>query len=178
MKTRILKRDLLVQNRIYRLVRSVVKLPGREPVVRDCVEHPGAVAVVPLLPGRRVVLIRQYRFAVRGDLWEIPAGTLEAGESPARCAHRELMEEIGYRAGRLERLAVFYTAPGFCDERMHLYLGRDLCPERRPGDADEIIRPETVSLATAFRWIDAGRIRDGKTIAGLFLAAKRIGAGS
>ncbi len=176
MKTRILKRDILVRNRIYRLVRSVVQLPGRKPVVRDCVEHPGAVAIVPLLPGNRVILIDQYRFAVGGDLWEIPAGTLEPGEPPDRCAHRELMEEIGFRAGRLEKLAVFYTAPGFCDERMHLYLARDLRPERRAGDPDEIIRPRAVSFATALRWVGTGRIRDGKTIAGLFLAARRLGA--
>jgi ADP-ribose pyrophosphatase len=177
MKTRILKRTVLARNRIYRLVRSVLRHPGRDPVIRDCVEHPGAVSIVPLLPGNRVVLIRQYRFAVRGDLWEIPAGTLEAGEAPVRCAHRELMEEIGFRAGRLEKLAVFYTAPGFCDERMHLYLGRDLRPERRPGDPDEIIRPKAVAIATALRWVRSGRIRDAKTIAGLHLAAGRLGIG-
>jgi ADP-ribose pyrophosphatase len=174
MKTRILKRDVLVQNRIYRLVRSVIRHPGREPVVRDCIEHPGAVAIVPLLPGGRVVLIRQYRFAVRGDLWEIPAGTLEPGESPRACAHRELMEEIGYRAGRLEKLADFYTAPGFCDERIHLYVARDLRPERRAGDADEIIRPQPVPLATALRWAGGGRIRDAKTMVGLAMVAGRL----
>ena len=176
MKTRILKRDVLFQNRIYRLVRSIIRHPGREPVVRDCIEHPGAVAIVPLLPGRRVVLIRQHRFAVREDIWEIPAGTLEAGESPGACARRELMEEIGYRAGRLEKIAVFYTAPGFCDERMHLYVARDLRPERRPGDPDEIIRPRAVPLATALRWARTGRIRDAKTLAGLLLAAGRLRA--
>jgi len=174
MKTRTLKRGVLFQNRIYRLVRSVIRHPGREPVVRDCIEHPGAVAIVPLLPGNRVVLIRQYRFAVRGDLWEIPAGTLEPGESPRACAHRELMEEIGYRAGRLERLAVFYTAPGFCDERMHLYVAWDLRPERREGDADENIRPRAVPLATALRWAGGGRIRDAKTMVGLAMVAGRL----
>jgi ADP-ribose pyrophosphatase len=175
MKTRILKHDVLFRNRIYRLVRSVVQLPGLGPMVRDCVEHPGAVAIVPLLPGNRVVLIRQYRFAVRGDLLEIPAGTLEPGEPPRRCAHRELMEEIGYRAGRLDRLADFYTAPGFCNERMHLFLARDLEPERRAGDPDEVIHPRIVPFATALRMAVAGRIRDAKTITGLFLAAKRLG---
>jgi ADP-ribose pyrophosphatase len=171
MKTRILKRDVLFQNRIYRLVRSVIRHPGHDAVVRDCIEHPGAVAIVPFLPGNRIVLIRQYRFAVRGDLWEIPAGTLEAGEAPGACARRELMEEIGYRAGRLEKLGVFYTAPGFCDERMHLYVARDLRPERRPGDPDEIIRPRAVPLATALRWAGTGRIRDAKTLVGLAWAA-------
>jgi len=86
------------------------------------------------------------------------------------------MEEIGYRAGRLEKIAVFYTAPGFCDERMHLYVARDLRPERRPGDPDEIIRPRAVPLATALRWARTGRIRDAKTLAGLLLAAGRLRA--
>jgi ADP-ribose pyrophosphatase len=87
------------------------------------------------------------------------------------------MEEIGYRAGRLERLAVFYTAPGFCNERMHLYLGRDLRPERRPGDADEIILPRVFPFATALRMAADGRIRDVKTLAGLYAAAARVGIG-
>jgi ADP-ribose pyrophosphatase len=132
------------------------------------------VAMVPLLPGNRVVLIRQYRFAVRGDLLEIPAGTLEPGEAPRRCAHRELMEEIGFRAGRLEKLAGVYTAPGFCNERIHLFIARDLVPERRAGDPDERIHSRVVPFATALRMAVDGRIRDAKTIAGLFLASKRL----
>jgi ADP-ribose pyrophosphatase len=175
MKMRVLDRDVMYRGRLFRLVRSRVRFAGRAPVTRDCVEHPGAVAVVPIQPGNRVVLIRQYRFAVRGTLWEIPAGTLEPGESPRRCAGRELMEEIGYRAGRLERLGTFYTAPGFCSERIHLFLARDLRPERRPGDADEFIRPRTVSWTEAIRMAVSGRIHDAKTLAGLFLAAHHLG---
>jgi ADP-ribose pyrophosphatase len=175
MNIRTLEREVLFRGRLYRLVRSLVKLPGCAPVTRECIEHPGAIAVVPIRPGNRVVLIRQYRFAVRGFLWEIPAGTLEPGESPRRCAGRELMEETGFRAGRLEPLGIFYTAPGFCNERMHLFLARDLRPARRRGDADEIIYPKTFPLTDALNMAITGRIRDAKTHAGLFLAAERLG---
>ena len=174
---RILKRTELVRSRNFRLVRTVLDMKGYPRMTRDTLEHPGAVAIVPILDGRRVMLIHQYRFACRGLLWEIPAGTLEPPEAPRVCAQRELMEEIGYRARRIEKLATFYTAPGFCTELMHLYLARGLTPASARGDADEIIRPVAVPFREALRMIDRGTIRDAKTIVGLHLAAQRLRLG-
>lgn len=174
-RDRLLKRREIWRGRNIVLTRCLVRFDGHPPFERHNLEHPGAVAIVPVLPGKRVMLIRQYRFSVRGMLWEIPAGTLERGEDPRACAQRELMEEIGHRARRIEKLAVFFTAPGFCDERMHLYLARDLVPARRQGDADEFIEPRPFPFARALRMAERGLIRDAKSLTGLFLAARRLG---
>jgi len=123
--------------------------------------------MIPLLPKNRIVLIRQKRLSVRKSLWEIPAGTLEKGENPRLCARRELIEEIGYRANSLKKLAVFYTAPGFCTERMHLYLARDLTRVAPCLEADEEIRPKIFTLQEAKRMVRQGIIQDAKTIVAL-----------
>lgn len=176
MKARILKRRAVWRSRNFILTRSTLRLDGYPVMVRDTLEHPGAVSIVPLLPGNRVVLIHQYRFSTRGMLWEIPAGTLERGESPARCAQRELREEIGYRARRLSRLATFYTAPGFCTELMRLYLARDLVPASGTRDADEVIRVQVFPFTEALRMMRRGSIRDAKSMVGLLLVAQRLGS--
>ena len=95
-------------------------------IERDIVRHPGAVLVVPLLPGDRLVMIRNFRVAVQKELWEFPAGKLESGEPPIQAAGRELEEETGYLATRIERLGDFYTSPGFADELMHVFLADGL----------------------------------------------------
>ena len=99
---------------------EIVDLPNGRRVEFDLVRHPGAAAVVPFMEDGRVLLIRQFRFATGGEILEIPAGKLDPGEAPEACAARELEEETGYRAGRLERLGSIWTTPGFCDEIIHL----------------------------------------------------------
>lgn len=175
MKTRVLNRRIVWRSRNFILTRSAVHIDGYPRMVRDTLEHPGAVSIVPLLPGPRVVLIHQYRFSTRGMLWEIPAGTLERGERPERCAQRELREEIGYRARRIEKLAAFYTAPGFCTELMRLYLARGLVPAYGTRDADEVIRVHVFPFAEALRMMERGAIRDAKSMVGLLLVAQRLG---
>jgi len=115
------------------------------------------------------VLIRNYRFAVGEDLWELPAGMLEKGEQPEACAARELTEETGYTAGRIEKLCEFYSAPGTSDERIHAYLATDLTDGRQRLEADEEIAVEVVAEADARRMILDGTIHDGKTIAALLM---------
>ena len=146
---------------------------GRE-TTREVVFHPGAVAIVPLLPDGRVVLIRQYRHATGEVLLELPAGTRDQpGEAPIDTAARELIEETGYRAGRLTHLADFYTAPGFCNELMSLYVATDLTTGDQSLMDDEAIGVEAIPLDAATALIADGTIRDAKTIVGLLMLRER-----
>jgi len=139
---------------------------------REIVEHRGAVAAVPVLPDGDVLLVRQYRGAVGARLLEIPAGTLEPGEDPEQALQRELAEEIGMRAGRLQRLTSFLPSPGFLTEVVHVYLARDLTPEQREAEEEdlEVVR---VPLARTPALVASGEIRDAKSIIGLLLASAR-----
>jgi ADP-ribose pyrophosphatase len=140
---------------------------------RDVVEHPGAVAML-AWDGERLAMVRQWRHATGGLLLEIPAGTLEPGEPPAETARRELAEEVGLAAGTWDAGPQFYTAPGFCTELMHLYLATDLRDAPGEADADELLEPLWMTLDEALAAIDGGRIRDGKTIAGVEWLARRL----
>lgn len=142
-------------------------------VVRDVVRHPGAVAVVPVLDGDRIVLVRNHRVAVDEWLYELCAGKLERGEEPAAAAARELEEETGYSAGRIEPLGRFYTSPGFADELMHVFEATDLTEVPRRLEPGERIEVEVRTLAEVLDMVGDGRIRDGKTIAGLMLWLRR-----
>jgi len=145
------------------------------------VRHPGASAVVPLVSDPagddpQVLLIRQYRWAARGVIWEIPAGTLDAEETPEACARRELEEEAGVRAGTLAKLTTMWTTPGFTDEVIHLYVATDLQTVATAHEPDEVIETATRPLSTVLGMIRDGEIRDGKTmVALLFLAGFRLG---
>jgi len=115
-----------------------------------------------------VVLIRQYRPIVGAEIWELPAGTIEAGESPEVCARRELVEEAGYEAGRLESLGEALADPGLTDERIYLFVARELRAVSRELDADELIEVAPVTLAAAYRMADAGEILDAGTLVALY----------
>jgi ADP-ribose pyrophosphatase len=134
------------------------------------VEHPGAIAIIALDEVGRVLLVKQYRHAVRAVTLEIPAGTLEAGEEPATAAQRELREETGYRAAQLERLGGIYTSPGLITEYIHIYLATQLSPDRLAMDDDEAIDLVRLPLADAVELIRTGDINDGKSVSGLLLA--------
>jgi ADP-ribose pyrophosphatase len=138
--------------------------------VREIVEHPGAIALIALDEAGRVLLVKQYRHAVRAVTLEIPAGTLEPGEEPLAAAQRELREETGYRAGRLARLGGIYTAPGFSTEYIHFFLATQLAPDPLAMDEDEVIDLIHVPLSEAVAMIRAGQIDDGKSVGGLLLA--------
>ncbi|MGQ9512689.1 NUDIX domain-containing protein [Thermodesulfitimonas sp.] len=151
-----------------------VLLPDGRISTREVVEHSGAVAIVPLTETLEVVMVRQYRHPVGRELLEIPAGKIEAGEEPEACARRELAEEVGLKARRLELIGRFYPTPGFANELTHLYLARDLIPgTAAPDDGEflEIVRlPFTEALAMALR----GEICDAKTICGLLLTSRML----
>ena len=149
-----------------------VALPNGKAAKREIVEHPGAVAIVPLLDDHTVLLVRQYRPAAGQVLWEIPAGTLEPGEDPRDCALREIEEETGYRADRMEKIYEAFVAPGYCMELMHGFVASQLTPGTTNTDSDEFIRVEAVALDAALLMIDRMEIRDAKTICGLLHVAR------
>ena len=140
---------------------------GAASVTRDVVVHPGAVTVLPVLEDGWLVMIRNYRYATECELLELPAGTLEPDESPERCALREVEEETGYRAQRVEPLCEFYTTPGICTERMWAFVARGLTETRQNLQGDERIRVVVMPPDQLRRMLVAGEIEDGKTIAAL-----------
>jgi len=146
---------------------DTVTLPNGITVDLEMVRHPGAAAVVPCKEDGTVVLIRQFRHAAGGFIFEIPAGKLHPGENPQDCAARELEEEIGYRAGRFERLSSIFTAPGFTDEVIHVYKATGLTKGRQQLDRDEVLEVVEMPIAEAIGKIRDGTIRDAKTIVGL-----------
>jgi ADP-ribose pyrophosphatase len=162
----------LYSGRIVNLDLDSVRFPDDSVGQLEMLRHPGASAVVPFLdaPGEadpRVVLIRQFRHAADGFIWEIPAGRLDAGESPETCASRELEEETGMRARRLELLTTILTTPGFTDERIHLFLAEGLEPGAEHREADEFMELHTLRWSEVLRLVESGEIVDGKTLVSL-----------
>jgi ADP-ribose pyrophosphatase len=152
-----------------------VRLPNGAEHDFEMIHHPGAAAIVPLLGSGDVLMLRQYRYATGGWLLEVPAGTLDAGESPERCAARELQEETGYRAGALQPLGWIWTTPGFTDERIWLYLATDLAGGNQALERDEVLTLERLPLARAAAMATGGEIVDAKSVAALLRAASRLG---
>jgi len=146
---------------------DTVTLPNGVTVDLEIVRHPGAAAVVPLKDDGTVILIRQFRHAAGGFIYEIPAGKLHTGEDPSVCAIRELEEEIGYRAESLELLFSIFTAPGFTDEVIHIYKATGLTIGRQQLDRDEVLEVIEMPLSEAIGMIETGAIRDAKSIVGL-----------
>lgn len=157
--------------RVFRVEHEVVTLPHGATVAMDIVRHRGSVVLVPQPSRQRVILIRQYRHVLRRRIWELPAGTLEPGETPRRAARRECEEETGWRPRRVVRLGEYYATPGFCDERMIFYGCYDLVRPARPatGDEDEAIEPRVFTLREARGLIETGAIVDMKTVVGIGL---------
>ena len=169
------RRTVFKGRRIEVVVDRVTLTDGRE-VEREVVLHPGAVVVAAVPCRSRVLLVRQFRHAVGEELLELPAGTLEPGESPDACATRELVEETGFRARSLRRLIAFWSSPGILRERMHLFFAADLVKAEQHLDEDEDLRVEDLALADALDMVRDGRIADAKTVAGLLYLA-RFGPG-
>ncbi len=152
-----------------------VALPNGHTVALEMVRHPGASAVVPFEDPGTVLLIRQFRHAAGGYIWEIPAGKLD-GDLPEVCALKELAEEAGRRAGRLVHLSSIFTTPGFTDEVIHLYAAFDLSPVPQALEPDEVIEVVPTPLSRALEMIYDGELRDAKSALALLLAARRVGA--
>ncbi|MFO0691263.1 MAG: NUDIX hydrolase [Myxococcota bacterium] len=161
----------------FELITDRVTLPNGKSTLVDLLKHPGAAAVVPFLDDGRVLLIRQYRHAAGGYLLEVPAGKLDPGEAPEVCAARELEEETGYRAGRVEKLGAIWPSPGFTDEKIHLYAAYDLREAEQRLEDDEVIELVPMAFDEAIRRVRDGGIDDAKTGMALLLAAERRRSG-
>jgi ADP-ribose pyrophosphatase len=156
--------------RIFNFVTENLTLPNGRDSEMAFIRHPGSIAVVPLLDDNTVVMEVQYRHPVGGYLLEIPAGTLEPGESPLICAKRELMEETGYRAQELIELGKIHMIPAYSDEEIHVFIARGLTPAEQNLDPDEIIEVVTYPLEKALQMIDTGKITDALTILSIQMA--------
>jgi ADP-ribose pyrophosphatase len=169
MKMRVEAEREICRARIIRVVAKDLVLPNGRRTTFTIVEHPGAVAIVPVHADGDVVLLKQFRPSIGEELYEIPAGTMEKGEAPLATAKREIIEETGFKAKQWSKVGEFYSAPGFCTELMHLYIARGLSPAQADGDDDEILKPVRMSLDAALKLIRTRKIRDAKTIAGLLI---------
>ena len=164
--------ERLYTGRVVNLDRDTVRFPDGSSGQLEMLRHPGASAIVPFLddpraPDPRVLLIRQFRHAANGFIWEVPAGRLDAGETPEACARRELEEETGMRARTVEPLTTIYTTPGFTDERIHLFLAHGLETGAQRREADEFMELRELTWSAVLDLIRTGEVEDGKTLATL-----------
>jgi ADP-ribose pyrophosphatase len=169
LKEKFLLTERLYEGKIINLRRDIVLLPNGREATREVVEHPGAVAIVPVLSDGKILLVRQFRYPVEKILLEIPAGKLDAGEAPEACAARELEEETGYRAQRLERKSSIFTGPGFSDEVIHIFVAHELVKTAVHPDEDEFLEIYAYSPQEIRQMIRSGMVCDAKTITGLYL---------
>jgi ADP-ribose pyrophosphatase len=170
----LLESEKIFKGAVFDVERDRLREENGIEIVREVVRHPGGAGALPLFDDGRVALVKQYRHPARRELLEIPAGRIEDGETPEMCAAREMEQETGFRAGRIEKLAEFYTTPGFCEEKLHVYLATDLTPSSQALDHDELIEVVYLPLAEAARMVERGGIEDSKTIIALLLAVKRV----
>ncbi|RKD34553.1 NUDIX hydrolase [Thermohalobacter berrensis] len=168
-----MKTEKIYDGKILKLRIDTVELPDKKYSKREIVEHPGAVGIVPITENNEVVLVKQYRKAVEKVLYEIPAGKLEIGEEPLNCAVRELKEETGIIADKMEFISEFYTTPGFCDEKIYLFIAQGLEEGKANPDNDEYIDVVKLKINEVLSMINDGVILDSKTIIGI-LMAKRV----
>jgi ADP-ribose diphosphatase len=169
----VLSSEVVFPGRLIRVVRDTVR-EGEQTYLREVVRHPGGAAAVPFFEDGSVAFVSQYRHPARSYVLELPAGKLDPGERPAETAARELEEELGIVAGRMEQLSEFYTTPGFCAERLWVFLATELRETERRHEEDEIIEVVRMPFARALALVASGEIDDAKTIIGLLLAARRL----
>ena len=163
------------RGRVFDFTKENVTLTNGVTVDMEVIRHPGAAAIVPLTAAGEVIMLKQYRHAVGGELWEIPAGTMDPEDgAPLDCARRELIEETGFSAAAWDTLGELTPVPGYSDERIHIFLARDLSPAAQNLDMDEILAVHTLPLEEVRRMVFDGRITDAKTIVGIFMAGKYV----
>jgi len=174
-KARVLSSRVVYRGPVFHVTNDQVREPGGYTARRDMIRHSGSVVVMPVEQRGKephVLLVRQYRHAAGQDLWELSAGRIDPGEETLAGAKRELEEETGFRAAHWKRILLFYSSPGFLDETMAVFMATDLQPGPARPEEDEVISKRFFPLSSALRMVRQGRIKDGKTIAGvLYLAA-------
>lgn len=170
----VLSRRPVHQGRVLDIGVERVRLPSGVETDLEMIRHPGASAIVPLTAKGEILLVHQFRHAADGMLWEVPAGTLAPGEEPIACAHRELEEEAGVRAAEMIDLGYILPAPGYTDERIHLFLARGLAPAAQNLDTDEVITDvRAVPVAEVLRQIASSELIDAKSVVAICRAEAR-----
>ena len=176
---KLLGRQTLHEGRMINLVVERVQYESGNESVKEIVEHPGGGVILPVFENGEILLVQQYRYPIRGDVLELPAGKLDPGEDPKQCAERELREETGYVAQRWTHLTTLMTTPGFCDERLHIYMARELSKSPQGQSLEEgeqTIKLLRMPLVEAIAMIERGEIADGKTIVGILLGERALRA--
>lgn len=170
----LIDRQYIYRGKILNLRVDKVRVPDGSETIREVVEHPGAVVIIPITSKNEVLMVRQYRHAVGRDMLELPAGTLEKNELPEKAAPRELKEETGYLARRWEMLDRFFSSPGILTEEMHVYLATDLEEGKIEPMEDEDLTLVPIPLSEALEKVESGEIVDAKSIIGLLLARQKL----
>ncbi len=177
MLLKLVSHEILYKGKVFDLEVDHVEYPSGNKGVREVARHPGGAVTVPILPDSNILMVRQFRYPLQAFTLELPAGKLNPGEDPEAAAKRELEEETGWIANKLEKLTGLLTTPGFCDEVLHIYLARDLTlspagHRREEGETDMTVL--AMPLQEALTLVERQEIRDSKTIVGLFLAERRL----
>jgi ADP-ribose pyrophosphatase len=170
----LIQSEIVYPGRAFTIRRDHLRLPDGHETKFDIVEHIGSVVILPIDADGNLLFVRQYRHAARLGLLELPAGTLDEGEAPEHCASREVREETGMAAGKLEHLGGFYLAPGYSTEYMNVYLATDLRHDPLEADADEFLSVEPIPVREALEKAMQGEILDSKSLAALMLALPHL----
>lgn len=167
--------EIIYDGKIIRTERDIAILPDGTEAVREVVRHPGGVGVIALDDEGYAYLVKQFRYPFMKITLEIPAGKLDAGEDPKTAGERELMEETGLIASRIEKLGSFYASPGFCDEEIHVYMATGLIQGTARPDEGEFVECEKIHISDLVKMVEQGEIKDGKTVIAILMAQNRMG---
>lgn len=165
----------IFEGKVIRVRRDTVVLPNGREAKRELIAHPGGVGIIAVNQKREVLMVEQYRIAFRTVLLEVPAGKLEVGEDPLECGVRELSEETGYEAGKVQFLGEYYPTPGYCEEKITLYLATQLQPGKQHLDQDEFLSVKTIPLDTLYEMVMNNQIHDAKTVIAVLKAKAILG---
>ncbi len=168
------KKRTVWRGRVFSLTVEESALPDGRKTITEVIRHPGSSGIVPVDSSQSVILIKEFRPVIGRYIWEIPAGTMKPGEDPLECARRELQEECGLIGKKFEKLGEILIAPGYSDERIHLFMAADLMPSRQTLDEDELLTTQPVPFESAMKMIEGGEIEDAMTIVGLQMARAKL----